>query len=72
MDSGVKSVIAVHLEKNQEIRFTRCVHGLYYFYTAIFSPMKTPEDNITNNETIDEYKSSVNGYSFVSTVATHK
>ena len=71
-DSGVEDTIVVHLGKNQEIKFTRCGHLLYYFDTTNASPVETPQDNITDSETIDKSKSSATSYSVVSTVATNK
>ena len=65
-------MIVVHLENNQEIKFTRCVHGLYYFVNANTRLMDMPKHKITNNETIDKYKISDTRYSFVSTVASNK
>ena len=72
MDSGVKDVIVVHLENNQEIKFTHFVHGLYYFDTANAIPVETPKDKITDNEKIDKPKRSVTGYSFFSTVSSNE
>ena len=72
MDSGVKDAIVVHLENNQEIKFTCCGHGLYYFDIANSSRMETPKDKVTENKTIDKYKRSVTSYSFLSTVAANK
>ena len=72
MNSRVKDAIVVHLERNQESRFTQCGHGLYYFDTAIVRPVKTPHNKITNNDTIDKSKIAVTGYPFVSTVSTNK
>ena len=72
MDSGVEGAIAVRLENNQEIKFTHCRHGLYYFDTTNASPVEMPQDKITNNKTINKYRRSVPGYSFVSTVAANK
>ena len=42
MDSGVKDEIIVHLENNQEIKFTSCGHGIYYFDIVNYSPMDMP------------------------------
>ena len=72
MDSGFEDAIVIHLENNQEIKFTCCVHGIYYFDTTNSSPVETPQENIPQMETIDEFKSSVTSYSFVSTVAANK
>ena len=35
MDSGVEDAIIVHLERNQDIKFTLCGHGLYCFETTL-------------------------------------
>ena len=59
MYSRVKDRIAVHLENNQEIRFTCCGHGVYYFGTANTSAVETPQDNVIDNKTIDKSKISV-------------
>ena len=56
MYSGVKDTIVVHLEKNQEIKLTRCCHGLYYFDTANVIPVETPHGNITDNEILINIK----------------
>ena len=56
MESRVKYMIIVNLENNQEIKFTRCGHVIYYFDTTNAIPVETPKDKITNNETIDNLK----------------
>ena len=61
MHIGVEDAIIVHLENNQEIKFTCFGHGLYYFDTTKFSPMETPHNKITDNDKIDKSKSSATG-----------
>ena len=72
MDIRVKYEIVIHLEKNQEIKFTHFGHGVYYFDVAKSIPMETPKYKITDNETIDKFKRSVTGYSFVSIISSNK
>ena len=72
IDIGVEDAIVVQLEKNQGIKFTCCGHGLHDFNAAKSSPTETHKDNITENETIDKFKSSFTGYSFFYTVAANK
>ena len=72
VDSRVEDAIVAHLENNQEIKFTCCVHGFYYFGTATVSPADTPHGKITDNETIDKSENSVTSYSFFSTVVSNK
>ena len=72
MDSRVQDAITVKQENNQEIKFTHCNHVLYKFDTAKNIPVYTSKDKTTTNESIDISKSSVTGYSFVSTVSANK
>ena len=72
MDSGVKDAIVVQLENNQEIKFTCCSHGLYYFDIANAIPVDIHQDKITENKTIDRSKISFTSYSFVSTIYANK
>ena len=64
MDSLVEDAILVHLQNDQEIKFTCCGHGLYYFDTANTIHVEMSKYNIIDNETIDKYKISATGYSF--------
>ena len=56
VDSGFEDVIVVHLENNQEIKFTRFSHGLYCFDTPNASPVEIPKYNITENEKLINLK----------------
>ena len=71
-DSRFEDSIVVHLGRNQNIKFIRCVDILYYFDTADIGHMKTSQYEITDDEKTDKYKSSVMGYSFVSTAVANK
>ena len=72
MDSWVKDAIIVHLENNQEIKFTRCGNGLYYFDTSSARPLDIPQYKNTIDKTIYKSKNSIIAYLFVSNVATNK
>ena len=72
MDSLVEDAILIHLQNDQEIKFTCCGHGLYYFDTANTIHVEMSKYNIIDNETIDKYKISATGYSFFSTVSINK
>ena len=43
IDSKVEDAIVMHLVINQNIKFTQCGNGLYYFDTTDIGQVKTPQ-----------------------------
>ena len=72
VDSKVEDAIVVHLGSNKSIKFTWCGNGLYYFDTADIGHMKTPQDNINDDDKTDKSKIPVTVYSFLSKAVTNK
>ena len=56
MDSIVEDAIVIHFGSNQNIKFTRCGNGQYYFDTVNILHMETPQYDITDDEQTDKYK----------------
>ena len=56
MDSKVEYEISMHLGRHKNIKFTWCGNGLYYFDTAKIGHVKTPQDEITDDDKTDKSK----------------
>ena len=56
MDSKVEYEISMHLGRHKNIKFTWCENGVYYFDTAKIGHVKTPQDDITDDDKTDKSK----------------